>query len=251
MTQTVTQSQPAKISSPTETEIIDYLRHSYRWAEILDAVEQEAIVVALCQKYEIDITDEEWQAAGDEFRHQNNLLGIQQTQAWLQKQKITLEEWSEGIKHQLLLSKLKEHLFGGQADGYYMVNRELYRRVALSQILVRDLEQANELAQLLHEDKSSFCAKAIENSLGKQSKTNGGFMGIHYLSELAPEISQAITDAEEGTIIGPIQTKVGYHILKIEKRFPLKFDLSCREQVLESLWQISLPEQKSSLIETE
>lgn len=249
MIQTTTQSQPAKVSTPTETEIIAYLRHSYRWGEILDAVEQEAIVVALCQQLGIEITDQEWQAAGDAFRHEKQLLGIQQTQTWLKQQKITLDEWSEGIKHQLMLTKLKEHLFGGNADGYYMTNRDRYRRVALSQILVRDLNQANEISQLLREENASFCALAIEHSLGKQSKTNGGFMGICYLSEIAPEIAQAITDVEEGTIVGPIQTKVGYHILKIEKRFPLKFDKSSRDQVLESLWRVWLQEHKSSLIE--
>ncbi|MDJ0590118.1 MAG: peptidylprolyl isomerase [Pleurocapsa sp. MO_226.B13] len=247
MIQTATQSLP-KVSAPTEPEIIAYLRHSYQWAEILKSVEQEAIVLALCEQFGIEITDAEWQAAGDAFRLKHKLLGILETQTWLQQQKITLEEWSEGIKHQLLLTKLKEHLFGAEVDGYYINHRQRYRRVALSQILVRDLNQANQLVELLREPKASFCALAIEHSLGKQSKTNGGFMGILYLSEIAPEIAQAVTDAEEGSIVGPIQTHIGYHILKVEKRFPLEFSESVREQVLDSLWQSWLQKQRSSLV---
>jgi parvulin-like peptidyl-prolyl isomerase len=46
------------------------------------------------------------------------------------------------------------------------------------------------------------------------------FVGIRFLSELLPEIAQAISEAKEGEVIEPIQTKLGYHILKIEKWFP-------------------------------
>lgn len=240
MIQTATQSLTPLVSTPSEAEIIAYLHHSYQWAEILKAVKQEAMVLALCQQFEIEISDQEWQAAGDAFRLKHKLLGIRETQAWLEQQQITLEEWSEGIKNQLLLTKLKEYLFGAQVDGHYLANRNLYRRVALAQILVRDLDEAFAIAQSLRQEKASFCALAIEHSLGKQSQTNGGFMGVRYVSELAPEIAQAITDAEAGVIIGPIQTNVGYHILKIEKWFPLEFNQPARERVLESFWQVWL-----------
>ncbi|MEA5507516.1 peptidylprolyl isomerase [Halotia wernerae UHCC 0503] len=82
----------------------------------------------------------------------------------------------------------------------------------------------------------TLCALALEYSKGKQSKQNGGFVGIRFLSELMPEIAQAIAQAKEGEVIGPIQTKLGYHILKIEKYFPTEFNES-REQILESLFQ--------------
>ncbi|AFZ35754.1 PpiC-type peptidyl-prolyl cis-trans isomerase [Stanieria cyanosphaera PCC 7437] len=245
MIQTATQSLLPQSSTPSETEIIAYLHRSYQWAEIINAVELEAMILALCQEFGIEITDEEWQTAGDAFRLKHQLLGIQQTQAWLQQQRISLEEWSEGIKNQLLFTKLKEYLFGVQVDGYYLANRDHYRRVALSQILVRDLDQAIAIAQLLREQNASFCALAIEHSLGQQSQTNGGFMGIRYVSELAPEIAQAIKNVEVGVIIGPIQTQVGYHILRIEKWFPLKFNQSARERVLEACWQVWLKEQSS------
>lgn len=239
MNQTITppQSLP-KIDPPTESEIIAYLRHSCKWAEIFKSVEESAIVLALCEQFDIEITDEEWQTAGDAFRLKHNLLGIIETQTWLRQQKITLEEWSEGIRRQLLLSKLQEYLFGANIDAYYINNRERYRRVALSQILVRDLEQANQLIEQLQDPNCSFCALAIEHSLGKQSRSNGGFMGVVYLSEIAPPLVDAIVDAESGAIAGPIAIGDNYHIIKIEKRYPLEFNQSVREQVLQSLWKI-------------
>jgi hypothetical protein len=37
------------------------------------------------------------------------------------------------------------------------------------------------------------------------------FVGIRFLSELLPEIAQAISEAKEGEVIEPIQTRLGYH----------------------------------------
>jgi len=104
-----------------------------------------------------------------------------------------------------------------------MSNRNDYKRVALSQILVRDLADA--LKYLMRsEENASFCALAGILK-GKQSKENGGFVGS-FISEPMPEIKQAVSDAEEGKVIEPIQTRLGYHIIKIEKWFPAELSES-------------------------
>ncbi len=227
----------SEIYPATEAEIVTYLRHSHKFAEIAALAEQNALILALCERIGIKVSDEEWQAGGDAFRLKNKLWGVSETQAWLSQQRISLDEWSEGIKVQLLAKKLKEHLFGATVDGIYMSNRDQYRRVALSQILVLELAEALKIIQTLQEENISFCALALEYSKGKQSQENGGFMGIRFLAELSPEIQQEISEAKEGEVIGPIQTKLGYHILRVEKWFPHQLNESAREQILESLFQ--------------
>ncbi len=135
-----------------------------------------------------------------------------------------------------MTQKLKEHLFGDAVDAHYMSNRDDYRRVALSQILVRDLTEALQIAQALRPGNVSFCALALEHSKGKHSKENGGFAGVRFMAELLPEICKAIAQSKESEIIGPIQTKLGYHLLRVEKWFPAELS-EVREQVLDSLFQ--------------
>lgn len=48
---------------------------------------------------------------------------------------------------------------------------------------------------------------------------------------------QAIADAQEGEIIAPIQTKLGYHIIKIEKWFPAELSELVREDILDVLFE--------------
>jgi parvulin-like peptidyl-prolyl isomerase len=248
MTQTLKSdnSTISKIYPATEAEIIAYLRRSRKFADIVTLAERDALILALCERIGITVSDEEWQAAGDAFRWQHKLLGVSETQAWLDQQRINVEDWSEGIRVQLLAKKLKEHLFGATVDGIYLSNRDQYRRVALSQILVLELVEASKIVQALREQNASFCALALEHSKGKQSQENGGFMGIRFVAELMPEIDQEISTAKEGEIIGPIQTKLGYHILRVEKWFPHQLSEAAREQILESLFQPWLEEQQNN-----
>ncbi|MBW4641944.1 MAG: peptidylprolyl isomerase [Goleter apudmare HA4340-LM2] len=226
-----------EIAALTDEEIITYLRHSCRIAEITASAQTDKLVVTICEQLGVVVADEELQAAGNDFRQDRKLLGISETLAWLAQQRITAEDWSSGIKVSLLTQKLKELLFGSAIDNHYMSNRNDYRRLALSQIVVRELTEAMNIAVLLQENKASFCNLALEYSISKQAKENGGFVGIRFLNELLPEIFQAVANASEGEVIGPIQTKLGYHILKVEKWFPAQLNEFVRANILESLFQ--------------
>ena len=234
-----------EISTATDDAVVAYLRHSFQFAEIAALAEQDILILAVCEQLGLTLTDEELQAAGDAFRLEHKLLGASETLAWLGKQRISVEDWSQGIRVSLLTQKLKEHLFGETVDSHYITNRDDYRRVALSQILVRDFTKALKIAQALRVEKASFCALALEHSRGKQSQQNAGFVGIRFLAELLPEITKAVAEAKEGEVVGPIQTKLGYHILRIEKWFSAELG-EVREKVLESLFQAWLHAGNSS-----
>jgi len=225
-----------EIHPATDDEILAYLRHSGKIAEVAAQVEYNTLILKICEKFDITISDEELQAAGNEFRRSHNLLSASATQNWLAQQRITADDWTEGIRVKLLEQKLKEHLFGDSVDSHYLSNRNDYKRVALSQILVSDLAEALKVTYAIRESNASFCALALEHSKGKQSQQNAGFVGIRFLKELMPEIVQAIIEAHVGEVIEPVQTKLGYHILRVEKWFPAELS-EIREQVLESLFQ--------------
>ncbi len=239
-----------EISPATDEAVVAYLRHSFKFAEMAAMAERNTLILSVCQQLGIAISDEELQVAGDVFRLEHKLLGASETLAWLRQQRISVEDWSQGVRVSLLTQKLKEHLFGEAVDNHYMTSRDDYRRVALSQILVRDLTEALKIAQALRVENASFCALALEYSKGKQSQQNAGFVGIRFLAELLPEIGKAVAEAKEGEVVGPIQTKLGYHILRVEKWFAAELN-EVREQVLESLFEGWLQTASSSDVAAE
>jgi hypothetical protein len=134
--QSVQESGLPEISPATDAEILAYLRRSHKIAEIAASAEHEALILALCEQRSITVSEEELQAAGNEFRLKHKLLGASETLSWLSEQRITVEDWTQGIRVALLIKNLKEHLFGASVDGHYLSNRKDYRRIAFSQILV-------------------------------------------------------------------------------------------------------------------
>ncbi|MBW4656492.1 MAG: peptidylprolyl isomerase [Kaiparowitsia implicata GSE-PSE-MK54-09C] len=235
-------TQPAlpAIAPATDAEILAYLRCTCKIADLATATEQNSLVLKLCEQLNITLSDEEWQAAGDAFRAEHRLLGATETLTWLDRQRITVEDWSQGIRVALLTEKLQEHLFGENVDSHYLSNREQYRRVAVSQILVNELSEALRVLQLLRQGQVSFCAAALEYSKGKRSKENGGFVGVRFLAELIPEIATAIADAEVGQLVGPISTKFGCHIVRVEKWFVAELTQDVRDYILTTLFQLWL-----------
>lgn len=224
------------ISAATDVDLLACLRLHHKIAEITAMAERDEKILNICEQIGITLSDQELQEAGDVFRLEHKLLGVPATLAWLSHQRITVEDWSQGIRVEQLTKKLKEHLFREIVDTHYLNNRNDYRRVALSRILLNDLPNALKFAHMIRKKNASFCAIALEHSKDKQAKKNGGFVGICFITKLMPKIAEAIADVEEGEVIGPVQTQLGYHIVRVEKWFPAELS-EVREEVLESLFQ--------------
>jgi parvulin-like peptidyl-prolyl isomerase len=230
-----------EVKSATDQQIIDRLKHSLRYSEFADEVERNILIESICKQLKIEVSEDEIQNVGDAFRKQNKLYGEAETMAWLDRQRITPEDWSKGVYIQLLTQKLKEHIGGYNADALYMNDRENWRRVALSQILTGDLATAIKISESIREKGDSFCMLALEYSKGKQSKENGGFAGIRFVAELLPEIAAAIDQAPVGEVLEPVKSKLGYHILRVEKWFSPEFN-EVKDFIAEYLFQFWLTE---------
>jgi hypothetical protein len=236
-TPTLEEIRPAAIEQITDEGIANYLRHTYKVAEIIALAEQDAKVINTCEILGITVTDEELQVAGDAFRSKHRLLGSAQTLAWLEQQRISAEDWTQGIRIQLLTQKLKDRLFADSIDDHYLTNRDEYHRAAFSQILVSDLAEALQIVQTLRAGKASFCEMALEHSQAQTSGKQGGFVGVRFLSTLMPEIRAAIAGVQVGEIINPIKTQRGFHIIRIEKWFSPTLSESVRAEILDLLFQ--------------
>lgn len=223
------------IPPATDTEVLAYMRRSAKMARAATLAERDAMIVKLSEQIGITISQEELQAAANAFRQRYKLLTAAETHSWLSQQKITADDWSEGIKINLLTKKLEERLFGEQVDNDYVSNRDTYKRAAFSQILVSDEAEAQQIVLAIREENASFGALAMERSQGTLSRANAGYVGVRFFGELEPELVQAVSEAKEGEIVGPVKTKRGYHIIRIEKWFPTELTAAQRKRMLAAL----------------
>ena len=86
-------------------------------------------------------------------------------------------------------------------------------------ILVKEPELVNEVLAKLSEGKSTFNSLASEYS-SCPSAARGGSLGSFTPGTMVKEFDDVIFSAETnvGEVVGPVQTKFGYHLIVVDKR---------------------------------
>ena len=113
----------------------------------------------------------------------------------------------------------------------YDREKERYRlpeRARLREIIVikpddpAKVEAARERAErdLAAQARTGDFAKLATTSSDAGTKEKGGDLGEVARGELLPDLDKAVFNATAGTVLGPIETKSGWHILKVETRLP-------------------------------
>jgi peptidylprolyl isomerase/peptidyl-prolyl cis-trans isomerase D len=118
-------------------------------------------------------------------------------------------------------------LVGGKAMFLRLDARELGgdTTVRASHILVgfgtnKDSAKAVATKLLASAKKGDFAKLASENSIDKQSAMRGGDLDYFGRGRMVPEFEKAAFAASVGSIVGPIESQFGYHIIKVtDKRF--------------------------------
>jgi hypothetical protein len=90
-------------------------------------------------------------------------------------------------------------------------------KVSLRQVLVPTLNEAREVKRKLGRDPRTFDSVARAVSKGPEAAV-GGYMGTFQQGQLPEELEQAAFALPEGGTSDPIQTPLGYHVLRVESR---------------------------------
>jgi len=89
--------------------------------------------------------------------------------------------------------------------------------VHASHILVRDAAVAAEIKAKLDAGED-FGALAAEYSVDPGSKDTGGDLGWFERERMLTEVADAAFDNPVGSIVGPVESRVGFHIIKVDER---------------------------------
>ncbi|MBU5635736.1 peptidylprolyl isomerase [Geomonas sp. Red69] len=156
----------------------------------------------------------------------------------MRKAGLTLPQMEQLVRKELVIDRFLESKFGAritigadEAKSFYETNRERFRTgssVRASHILVtvaeraqeQEKERARERAEiLLHRvrEGENFGILAESHS-DCPSKARGGDLGFCKKGELDPPLEQAVSALNPGEISDLVQTRFGFHILKVTER---------------------------------
>lgn len=185
-------------------------------------------------------------------------MTMEQLEVALKEQSLTPEMFREQWRTQILTSRLMSRIVGGSiavTDGEI---REAYEaehgavetvsRTRISHILIRAVDEdeqalalarAQEMMQMA-ESGEDFDYLSKEYSDDSLSAEQGGDLGFWMPGDLAEPLEAAIAGAEVGSVVGPVKTTQGYHIIKItdiEDTGELGMEPGLAEQIKEKIYQ--------------
>lgn len=135
------------------------------------------------------------------------------------------------------------------ANGFHLLKLEDKREIpqAVEEVRVRlsiitldsEEEGAAELAEDLHRqlaEGADFAELAERESIDPASAAKGGDIGWVNLSELLPQIGEAVLDLEPGEISPPVRSDLGLHIIRFDERTMEKAsEERIRQQAVETI----------------
>jgi len=198
----------------------------------------ELLIKDRADRLNLTVGHDEIQDAIEKLKQQYGLTTDMQFNDSLAKSGLTRADMEARLRDTLLMNKVFSRELRGREDltdkelrERYDREKERYRlpeRARLREIVILKPDNPAQLeAARLHVEE--LAKQARENAdfalLAKTAsqaptKDKGGDLGEVAKGELLPQLDQAVFNSQAGAIIGPIDAKTAWHILKVEQRLP-------------------------------
>ncbi|KST62056.1 peptidylprolyl isomerase [Mastigocoleus testarum] len=184
----------------------------------------------------VKVDTEELQQAADKFRFMNKLNSAEDTWTWLKKHNLSLEDFEEFIRIDLLSNKLLQHLFLDKIEPYFFEYQLDYVGVVMYEVVLEDEELAIELFYAIKEGEMSFYDIAHQYIQDTELRRKCGYRGIVHRKDMKPEISAAVFAAKSPQFLKPVVTSDGVHLILIEEIIQPQLDETLRQKISSDLF---------------
>lgn len=218
---------------------------------LTDDLIAELLVKDRADRLGLTVNDAEIKDALVRLKQQYNITTDAQFEASLRQSGMSRSDMELRLRDTLLTNKVfarelrgRDEMTDKELRERYDKEKEKYRlpeRAHLRAIIVTKPDdpamaaaaekRVQQIAQdaRLAPDFAKFAAGVPENAM----KEKGGEMGDVARGELLPDLDKAVFNAKSGDVLGPIATKSGWHIIKVEQRLPS--DIPAFESLKEKL----------------
>lgn len=205
---------------------------------LLDDIIAELLIKDRADRLGLSVTDAETKDAIERLKKQYNISSDEQFEQSLRSTGLTRAEMEARLRDTLIQNKVfarelrpREELtdrelrerYDREKDAFRLPERTRLRTIIIARpddpaAALRAEERATEIARQAraNADFAKLAASTPENVL----KDKAGDLGEVARGELLPDLDKAVFNASAGAVLGPIATKSGWHIIKVEQRLP-------------------------------
>ncbi len=208
--------------------------------ELINEMLAEVLLKDRADRMGLTVTPAEVSDAVERLKTQYGLNSDAEFNESLRSSGMSRSEMELRLRDTLLTNKVfsrelrgRQELTDRELREHYEREREEYRlpeRARLREIILAVPEDADAEAVASSETRAGqiataarggadFAALVSEHSQSP-SKDQGGSIGVVAKGELIPVLDSAVFSAAGNTVVGPIRTRVGFHIVSIDERLP-------------------------------
>lgn len=205
---------------------------------LVDEIIDELLIKDRADRLGVTVSETEIAEAITRLKQQYNITTDEQFETSLKSSGMTRADMEARLRDTLITNKVfaRELRNRGDLDDRelrerYNREKEQYRlpeRARLREIVI--LRPSNDAAVAEAKKKAEEItaqvrggadfAKTATTVSESGTKDKGGDLGEVARGELLPDLDTAVFNATAGAVIGPIETRSGWHILKVEQRLP-------------------------------
>lgn len=221
----------------------DSPEHAQLVAQIMPGLIATGISSAYAEENNVSVTEED---VNQEIQRLKEQIGQQARgsgqdvsdeeafQQALEQAGFTEEQLRSDVREQLPLQKVQQEVAADaeptdeEVQQFYDENQDSFTepetRCARHILFTPDQEQLAEDVKQEIEDGSDFAELAEEHSQDPGTAGDGGDLGCQPETDpqtgqptYAPAFNDALFEAEEGDVIGPVETEFGYHVIELQE----------------------------------
>ena len=190
----------------------------------LGEIARRELVRQLAVREGISTTLEAVHREVDGWRYKHRLERVEDTEAWLARRGITLQDIAADAELRLLERMLSDKVASGKIEPYFARHTLDFDEAEVCWIFHRDRGVIDEIGLQTRADGADFCAMAREFSQDERTRSAGGFMGRIRRQQLPKGISARVFAASPGEIFGPEKAAGGFELYMLQQNYPATLD---------------------------
>jgi peptidylprolyl isomerase len=207
-------------------DFIRSLKLGGQFESLVEQLVRERLTVLAAKKHGIDVSAQEIQERADQFRRIQGLHRAADTNAYLDRLGVSLDEFETFIVDGLYQEKMLAEVCSDKAvQEYFQLNSPKFDAIEVSHIVLDAPGKAKEMMSILEDDPDSFAEMAREHSIA-DTREQGGAIGKVLRGSLKSDVEAKVFNAAQGDLLGPFPSADGtfFEIFKVNAKHPAVLD---------------------------
>jgi parvulin-like peptidyl-prolyl isomerase len=220
----------------TSAQLLQQAKYQLQLPTLVEQVLHRQIILQTVEREGIVVSTEELQTAADQLRVTHQLLTARHTLDWLERHRLSIEDFEDLAYTQLIRKKLADRLCSPQIPAYFAERQLDYAQAVIYAVTIATEALAMELFYSLQAQEQDFLAIVHRYVTDPVARQRGEYRRTVRRRDLDPEISAAVFAVQPPTVLRPQATRSGYQLLYVAAILPPELTAPLEAQIRDELF---------------